>query len=95
MEQPDYPSHDETEEEIYVNVTVISLFLDMVARSLVAYESLSIPQIIAQVKTEYESDAEELGWPEDIVSQLTVLHANLSLYVQHHLGESSLGSLSS
>ena len=77
-------------EEIYVNLSIIGLFLDMVARALIANESVAIPEILAQVVAEYELDAAELNWPEDVVFQLSQLHAALSRYVDHHMGQVSL-----
>lgn len=46
--------------DIYLRLTLVGIFLDMVARSLIAYESTTIPEILAQVKAEYEFDATEL-----------------------------------
>ena len=49
------------DEEIYIDFTTVGLFLDMVARALIAYESASIPEILAQVEREFEFDANELN----------------------------------
>ena len=73
-------------DEVRDALTITTLFLDMIARSLVAYESASIGLILDQVQREIEYDAAELGWPEETVHRLSVLHANLTAYVNHHLG---------
>lgn len=75
------------DEEIYIDFTTVGLFLDMVARALIAYESASIPEILAQVELEFELDANELGWPEDTRRVLAGMTKLLSQFVDHHLGE--------
>ena len=75
------------DEEIYIDFTTLGLFLDMVARALIAYESASIPEILAQVERECELDANELGWPEDTRQVLAGMATLLSRFVDHHLGE--------
>ena len=77
----------EDEGQIFFSDTIVSLFLDMVARALITNEATTIRQILAQIEGEYLYDANELNWPEDAVQQLSVLHANLTHLVNHHLGE--------
>ena len=74
------------EDQVFVSDTVVSLFLDMVARALVTNESASLRQILDQILQEYQSDAAALNWPEDILFPLSALHANLTHYVDYHLG---------
>ena len=77
----------EDEGQFFFSDTIVSLFLDMVARALITNESTTIRQILAQIEGEYLYDANELNWPEGAVHQLSVLHANLTHLVNHHLGE--------
>jgi hypothetical protein len=57
----------EDEGQIFFSDTIVSLFLDMVARALITNESTTIRQILAQIEGEYLYDANELNWPEDAV----------------------------
>ena len=75
------------DEDIYIDLTTVGLFLDMVARALIAYESASIAEILAQVERECKFDANELGWPEDTRRVLAGYGPLLSQFVDHHLGE--------
>ena len=72
------------DEDIYIDMTTVGLFLDMVPRALIAYESASIAEILAQVERECKFVANELGCPEDTRRVLAGMATLLSQFV---LGE--------
>lgn len=64
------------------------MYLDAVARSLMAYEPQTILQVVDLVQREYEWDATELGATPDRVSDLDMLHTLLTYFVDYHIHQS-------